>query len=330
MKKILLFTADNDFYEGSLNKRGFATISADLSFVQGKLLKFKKVDSFDYVIYENYLNDLDFTQEFLNFLAKARKEVIFLTNEISPDERKNLLSFGIIDVLPPRNIEKIILTVKFKVESIKNVKGQFIILDDNQVIRNNLERIINRFNYKSFFVDSVDDVFSHLKQPDIHFVFLNLGFSGLNLNDLLKKSYAYSEIKKIPFIVYKDMDLGLFVNEIVSGLNKLTKVILSPEELYSFLIDLIYKKELVALVEKLKEDSYPATYSFFRDKNLNQIYFSEGEKLFSSENILLTENTDRIIYLTNFIRDIVFRVESLKWLRKENQSEDIKTCGFHG
>ena len=70
-----------------------------------------------------------------------------------------------------------------------------------------------------------------LKKKDIQFILINSGMDNLDFPSLVKKSLSRVEMRKHPVIAYKDMTKGIFVHEVATGLNRLTKVILNIQEL---------------------------------------------------------------------------------------------------
>jgi len=330
MKKILLLTSNNNFYLNAFQKKNYSFLAGDYFFSEDDFIKAEK-NNFDFYIIETDHNNF---QQFREFIKKNvfQSEILVLASEINEALSKFLKEQGISDVLSPGDISKISFYLnlkKMEIDQTEGDKDKFIIWDETKNNIKILKSLISRFDYQPLFVNSAEELFSNLNLKDLQFIFINLGTEGLDINDFLKKTYLYPDIKKIPTIVYKDMEVGLFVNEIVSGLNKLTKVILSSEELYSFLVDILYRQELISLIHKIKKGCFYEENSFLVDRKLGQSYFNKGEDLFFLNNIFSSEKTKEILGLNNKIRKLIYKTESLRWLKKDNNNEVVKTCGWH-
>jgi len=137
-------------------------------------------------------------------------------------------------------------------EEPKEAAGTFVILNDDDAVKNVLMNIINRFKYRALFVGTVDDLFKAMADYGVRFMLINLGTKNIDLNGLVRKFYASQAAHNIPVLAYKDMREGLFVHELVGGLNRLTRYILSLDELYSLLVDMLFRREIIPLVSSLK------------------------------------------------------------------------------
>jgi hypothetical protein len=260
-------------------------------------------------------------------LLYEKSKLIILSDTMTPELRKFLLNTGISDCITdfsPERIASYIRNLNIKPES---KIGTFIILEDNELRKNMFNSIIKRFGYNTLFVSSLDELFEKTTGPDNIMILINIGNSGLDLNALVRKSYINSDIKKNPVIAYKCMDQGLFVHEIINGLNRLTKVILSPEELYCMLTDMLFKKEITSstntYVSSLKYDKI-YTYA---GKTLQQIYYENHGDPCGQESLFDRERIDSMIESADRISKTLIRAEGIIWLRHNESSLNRPTCG---
>ncbi len=260
-------------------------------------------------------------------LLYSKSKLICFSETMSLKFRKFLLKTGISDCITdfsPERIASYIKNLNIKPE-IKT--GTFLILDDNELQMNMLNSIIKRFGYKTKFVSSVEELFQNVADPDIIMVLVNIGTSKIDLTGLVRRSFINSDIKKNPVIAYKCMDQGLFVHEIINGLNRLTKVILSPEELYCMLTDMLFKKEITSYTNSYINSLKYEKYFTYAGKTLQQIYYENHGDPCGQESIFDRERIDSMIESAEMIRKTLIRAEGIIWLKHSESSQKRATCG---
>lgn len=263
-------------------------------------------------------------------LLYEKSKLICLSEGMTPDLRKFLLKNGISDCITEFSPERIALYIKNLNIRPQSRPGTFIILDDDGLRKNMLNSIIKRFGYSTLFVSSVEELFQKVSEPDIMMVLINIGTDRIDLNGLVRKSFISTEIKKNPVIAYKCMERGLFVHEIINGLNRLTKVILSPDELYCMLTDLLFKKELVSYTSSYISSFKYEKYYTYADKTLQQIYYENNADPCGQESLFDRGRIDSMIESAEMIRKTLIRAEGIIWLRHPEPSQKKPTCGAAG
>ena len=265
------------------------------------------------------------SEEFLErikWFYKNSKLIIF-SEAMTPNRKKILLKSGISDCITHFSPERIASYIKSLNFRPKTKFGKFVILDDNTAHRNIIHSIIKRFGYGTKFISAADELFQAAADTDNIMILINIGTTGLDMNALIRRSFGSSDIKKNPVIAYKNMDQGLFIHEILNGLNKLTKVIFSPEELYSMLIDMLFKKEIIShtnpFINSLK---YEKNSSYF-GKTLQQLYYDapDGESLFERDRV------DSMLTSLEMMHKTLIRAEGIIWLKQSESDLNKPTCG---
>ena len=329
MNIVNLITSKNDQLRQPLHNRGFVvnefSPAADNSDLEEKIFKGKN----NYTLLEITSTD-DSAMEKLTERVKLlyeKSKLICLSGALTPVLRKFLLKTGISDCITDFSPERIALYL----ESL-NIKpdpraGTFIILDDDQLQKNMLNSIIKRFGYNTLFVSSVEELFQKVSEPDIMMVLINIGTAGIDLNGLVRRSFISTDIKKNPVIAYKCMDRGLFVHEIINGLNRLTKAILSPEELYCMLTDMLFKKELISHTNSYISSLKYEKYSSYSMKTIQQIYYEYNGSSCRQESLFEKERIDSMIESAEMIRKTLIRAEGIIWLRHPDSLQNRPTCG---
>jgi hypothetical protein len=120
---------------------------------------------------------------------------------------------------------------------------------------------------------------------------------------------------------------GLFVHELVSGLNRLTKYILSLEELYGILVELLYRKELVPLVAGLRKLAACEANACFDAESLGRAFYSCEKTIFSQPSLLADATFGATAEVGQRIQSVITKVESLTWLRFEQVRHCLSTAG---
>jgi hypothetical protein len=255
-----------------------------------------------------------------NFLAGIKwfyenSKLIIFSETMSFDQKKFLLKNGISDCITdfaPERIASYIKSLNFKPES---KLGRFIILDDNTAHRKIIHSIIKRFGYETLFISAIDDLIQAAGYSGNIMIMINIGTSGLDLNELIRKSFCSFDIKKNPVIAYKDMDEGIFIHEITHGLNKLTNVIFSPEELYSMLIDILFKKEIASHASPfINSLQYEKNNSYF-GKTLQQIYYENINNIPAQGSLFERNTIDSMASSLEMMHKTLVRAEGIIWLK---------------
>lgn len=260
-------------------------------------------------------------------LLYDKSKLVCLSDSITPELRKFLFKSGISDCITAFSTERIVSYIKILNSGNEARYGTFIILDDNELRKNMFNSIIKRFGYMTRFVLSADELFQAVKEPDVIMTLINIGTGGFDINGLVRQAYNSSEIKKNPVIAYKCMDQGLFIHEIVTGLNRLTKAILSPEELFCMLVDMLFKKEIASYTSSyIKTLKYEKIHSY-AGKSLQQIYYENHVKTIRQESVFEKERIDSMIDLSGMIQRTLIKAEGILWLKQEESSQNRATCG---
>lgn len=332
MNIVNLITSKNDLLRQPLHNEGFVINEfhpeTENNNLEEKIVKGKN----NYTLLE--IPDLknsetDILSERVKLLYKKSKLIIF-SETMTPGLRQFLLKSGISDCITDFSPERIAsylknLNIKPEIKA-----GTFVILDDNVLQKNMFNSIIKRFGYNTLFVSSLEELFLKAGEPDNIMILINIGSAGLDLNALVRRSFVNSDIKKNPVVAYKCMEQGLFVHEIINGLNRLTKVILSPEELYCMLTDMLFKKEITSCTNSYVSSlKYDKIYTY-AGKTLQQIYYENHGDPCGQESLFDRERIDSMIESADRISKTLIRADGIIWLRHSETSQNRPTCGGAG
>ena len=191
--------------------------------------------------------------------------------------------------------------------------GTILLFEENNFLKRIFKNIITHFNFNLKLAQSNEELYSNIKNNNIDLIIINLSNSGLKINEIIHEVYNDYNLRQIPIIIYKDMNEGLFIHELIAGINRLTKYILSIDETLHFLIDMLYKKNLIPLITKLNKKTDINTNYFYSEKSLKQIANQHTCDIFADTTISDLNPCD-IISLNQDIQYITTIFNSYKWL----------------
>jgi CheY-like chemotaxis protein len=327
MKDIMLFTYTNSMMREKLAGAGFSVIELKQSISEHYLASLfaekKHIDCL--AVVELIDENIERISGLIELLLEHSVEIVLITVRVSEGIKDLSLRYGIPDILEhsdPQRLLDYLLVIGESPESV----GKIIIMDDDKPQVSILSAIIKRFNYRPIFVNSQNELFESLNQSNIQLVLLNLGTVEFDISSFVKRSFSHSEIKKLPCIAYKDIEKGLLVNEVVSGLNRLTRMILTPEELFSFLVNLFLRRELSHKIERLDTAVHMDTIGSYLKGSLSQTIKTAGEEIYSMKNIIRGDSYNKLFSISDSLKKTFTKVEGLKWMIKEDF--DRPTCGL--
>jgi|GEM_PF-2967511 len=315
MKILYIKTKEDDRYRSELEKAGFFVTLSD-----------EDRHDADFIICGTEV----FTESAETSFINNPEKTIILSSETDHRRKELLLAHGISHVLasekPARLIEY--LNMLISTEETKT-PWHILIGEENPSIQATLKGLLGRFGCSPIFVASNDEFFSSLPMPGIEFLLLNLGLKNFDINEFIRRASGSTEIKSIPFIAYRDLHDGIFINEVIGGLNRLTRFILSPRELYSLLAGMLYRKEIIPSIHNLSMFSCLEEHAAFTESSIAQVYHQHRENLFSLPDISSPELLEKFSQCTSDLHSSVLKIEGLQWL-VENNTDTINTCGGGG
>lgn len=325
MRDIILATRRNSFYRDRFLLGGFNVTEIDLPFDQAGEQKFLSSPPGSFAVFEACDDTINsFFPMFMHGLTSSIHFVL-IAEKFTDEIKRFLLSKGISDLYKSGDDEKLFNYI----DSIQNSgvinEETFLVLDDSITRTAIMRSIIERFNYSVQTVLSIDEFFSALETRKSAVALINLGTHGFDLGAFIRKSISSSQAKRSPIIPYKDMKDGLFVHEFISGLNRIARVILSTEELYSFLIHMIFRRELFPLTDRLNRSIEFTNLMNFAVEPIPRIYFSLGMEAYTLDNIFTDQSFGLLENIMELQKKTIIKTEGIRWLVK-NKAEG-STCG---
>ncbi|OHD71254.1 MAG: hypothetical protein A2W19_10765 [Spirochaetes bacterium RBG_16_49_21] len=326
MKQLILATTKNFLYREELVRNGYSVTEYNLPVPESGMEEIESLESSRICIAEVSEEIVNSNSRLFDVLRKKGK-ILCLSGQISNTVKKFLLDHGISDLLQNPSADRLMPYVRIMSEKTLGRSGSMVILDDSDAAKEVLKNIITRFDYQPVFIASVEELFCSALNSGVRFVLVNLSARSLDLNGLVKKFYACQHSTTIPVLVYKDMREGLFVHELVSGLNRVTRFILSLDELFSFLVDVLFKKEMIPLLASLKKSSDFDHCSSYADETVSRIFFMNEKSIFNQANILTEKNFNEMMRLIRAMETTLLKVFGLRWLKIEADNKGISTAG---
>jgi hypothetical protein len=316
MKKVLLVTSKNFTYRAPLDGSGCAVTEFRLPFDSTALAEIQRLPLHDYVIAEATAESVEKSPDLYRLLPKKGKVVCF-ADVITDKMRSFILDCGISDMLMKFEAESFLSFLSMIGEKPAGEAGTFIILDDESAPVEIVRSIVSRFNYGTILIKTADELFSAAINSGVRFILVNLGMRSLDLNGLVRKYRSSTAVRGIPVLAYKDMREGIFVHELVGGLNRLTRYILSLDELYWLLSDMLFRRELISLVAQLRKQCDFEANSGFDAETLDKVFYTCEKRLFDRTDLLDSDTLSSMALTLQAISRAILKVESLKWLRIE-------------
>lgn len=320
MKHLNLITLSNSFYSEQLAILGYSVTCHSVS---GQVSEIKSGVS----ILE--LNDhlLEAAGAMVNGLKRLGK-VICLCENHTEAVKRFLISNGIPDMIRNSEPARIAAYIEAVCEPEERYSGLISIFDENPANSEIISAITSRFGVRPVVCLDEASFFATLAKPGIEMMLVNLGTESLVLQTFLKKALLAGGFKSVPLVAYKDMKTGLFVHELVSGLNRITKVVLSIEELFYMLFSLLFNRELysnVSSISSISQFEKKAEYS----SSLSQIYHTSAPGIFEKDSLYDSAVMAGIYDSADMIKRCICKAEGLMWM-KLALSDDFNACARGG
>lgn len=315
MKQILLITCNNNYYKNYLYDRELLPLEFQQPLSHEGIIKIEDLEFTGSAILEISDNDIDTQKNIIDILKKKSVHVIAVTGNITENIKQFLMDNGISDLFESENAEELAGYLNIVNKTRDADLGRILILEDFIPRIEIFKSIISRFGYEPVIINSIDILFEKIEASSYQMILLDLGTGGFDMNKFTRKSKLSNTIKKIPVIPYKDMNRGIYINEMLTGLNRVANIILSPEETYSFLVDILFRKELFRAVNKLNMSLEEENILLYSQETLSRIYSILGTNVFSMKNIIQNDKIDNLKSVINSAGDAVAKVQGLRWLR---------------
>ncbi|MBN1531335.1 MAG: hypothetical protein JXA20_01605 [Spirochaetes bacterium] len=239
--------------------------------------------------------------------------------------RSYLMNAGIPDLLCSPDSGRLVRYLSTILEQVPAPAASILLLDDEKRHIDMITAILSRFDYAIELATSTGQLFSFSEREDIPFIAINLGSPILDLKQLVRGFLADGSFRKKPVIIYRDMSDGIYIHELISGLNRITPYILSPDELYSFLVEFLFRKEITPLVTSLHEKFCGSPVNF-NCQSIGRIYRMHRDELFSMKTVFDGEEYDTERHV-DLIKRALVKTEGLKWMISKAEEVRRITCG---
>ena len=301
--------------------KDFITEESTFPLSDTDIKKIKKSKFNGIVIIETTDDNIPAMKDLLDTL-NANSAHIIIAGNLNQNSKSFLIDNSVSDIITSGNAEQVIDYIKAFTQNNNTNMGSILIFDDSESRTKILKNIIQRFNYKPVISSETDEFFNNLNN-NIEIALINIATKNFHIKNFTKKINSSVDFKKTPLIPYKNMNEGIFIHETMSGIHRIAKVILSVEELYSFLIDILFRKKLFPALHSLNtKPGYDNILQFSHDP-LQKIYKCMGPDIFTLDNMIGNEEYDKWKYLIKSVENIFLRIDGLRWLLKDNNHVQI-------
>jgi hypothetical protein len=108
-------------------------------------------------------------------------------------------------------------------------------------------------------------------------------------------------------------------------LNRLTKFIFSIEELYSFILEMLFRKEVLSEVAQLNRTVYFENFVHCAEETLGQAYHLMDNEVCDSRDFIDDDLLHAIDWGISSLTRSLLKLEGLKWLRVDMNKKNINT-----
>jgi len=250
--------------------------------------------------------------------------LIFCVDQIKPEGKKNLISQGMTEILIHKTVEEIVNYIRMTSEKPKGSYGNIALLDSDTIQNTIISQVVSVFHFNVIRAATIDELIDLVHRENVEMVLMNIGSKNLNIQEFIRKTYTDTVFKGTPFIPYKANLDDVFIHEILSGLHRLSKVVLSAEELYSFLVSTLFRKVFLTPLYRLKTVTAATGTPQFARESLRQLYHSIGYDLFTMDHICGEEHCKQY---RGYVRELEYAmnvIDGFQWLLLEKR--DDPTC----
>lgn len=258
----------------------------------------------------------------LRELAAATR-LVCSAEKLSDRARSMLLSAGVCDCLCGADAQTAASYLKELAAGCTENNGTFALLDRDSAHVQIISGIVGRFGYSVRQTESIDEFYSYISANVPAMILINIG-TGVDFNRFIRESHS-SSIKKSPVVAFKEISEGLFVHEVLNGLGKITRLILSPEELYRMLIDMLMKKNIISGAAQFNRSVDYDRYKHYRGMTLQQMYYEIHPDPCGQESLISNNRNLTIMQELEGIRRYLILGEGIKWLAGTVSAKP--TCG---
>ena len=271
---------------------------------------------------------LETSEHIIDLCRTQGAQVIIFSTVCDAELKKFLLRKGVADIFNERSVQYLWPYLSLLREQHgSSAAGTILILDDTPCVTDIIRSILQRFCYSTVITSTLQDFFEELPHIDPSLILVGLSTKKFDIQAFIKKAHGDPAVRRAPLIAYKKPDDGIYIHELISGISRYTKVILSPVELYSLLLHLIFRREIAPHLGTLSSSLDFTGFSMLSGSPLSQMYYNLGVDLCSEEYIFTEEKIPHIHRVIENISGSLIKVESIKWLAGNNETR--ATCATY-
>ncbi|MCX7679246.1 MAG: hypothetical protein N2316_08490 [Spirochaetes bacterium] len=313
MKKIIIVTSNSASIKNAV--QGMCASLLEIKELSINLLT--NIEMMDFsnslLIYEIQPSSINWLLSRISELHRVGTNVFCIATNWDESLKQVLIEHGICDLTSckdPQYVSRCIGTIYFNPQH--KINGTVYLLSNDDPFSRIVSHIAQRFFYKINRLHTIAELIALVEKEIPTMMIVDMDTDGFTSVEFIKKTLYAPSFKKSPLIIYKDMRKGLSVDDLPSGIRRLTQAILSREELLNLLLILFFQSEI---------DSPCSTILPFwmqtASRNippLRQIFFEKGLELCFKTDTFLSRNFEQLQRATNSLCDLLYRAEPLRWL----------------
>lgn len=329
MNQVLLFTNQNQKIKDYIKCLDADIKDVRFSMIDEYVYLLKNKDIKTFVLVEVNSTNYDTAEVIFDICNKHKAKIIALTDKFTCEIDAFLKKNGIASLLTFKDLKNIPESILLNLETTGiNVENEKIVVcEENKSNIRIIKNISEYYNYETIIAKSEDEIFDIIQDNNC-IILLNLGMKKFDISSFISKAQKIPEMKSTPFIPYKNKSNEICVEEIYSGLHKFARAILSPDELFSFLVNIFFRKELYSIVDNFENKISLKENLQYADLSLKKLYFTLGADIFTLKDLSIDENLDKYNSIIKSLQYNMKKITVFKWLMRFEKN--AITCGLSG
>jgi hypothetical protein len=155
----------------------------------------------------------------------------------------------------------------------------------------------------------------------------NLSLQSIDLIAFVKRT-SRSALASVPYIAFKNKGDAVSMHELHCGIGRITKVILSRDEMLSVLSYNLFMKEFYERFRLLETSVSGNPRGVFSENNLKRVYFTHKNSFFEDRMRSTVSSLFNAAPMIDLTRETLAKCASLEWLFLNNDRPSLDGNGF--
>jgi hypothetical protein len=203
--------------------------------------------------------------------------------------------------------------------------GNVLLVDDCDAHFTMLRSICGLFGFGISVEAEIESVIKAISdEPSV--IIHNLSLQSIDLIAFVKRT-SRSALASVPYIAFKNEGDAVSMHELHCGIGRITKVILSRDEMFSVISYNLFMKEFYERFRLLETAVSGEPRAVFSENNLKKVYFSHKNSFFDDHMKSTVSSHFNTAPMIDFTRETLAKCASLEWLLLNNDRPSLEGIG---